>query len=63
MSKTTVKQAIDSFLLSYRVEGKSYGTVECYTGKLEGFRLYGINYDYPDIIDLTKSRLLPILPN
>lgn len=32
MSKkvTTVQEAIDSFLLSYKVEGKSYGTIEQY---------------------------------
>ena len=26
-------QAIDRFLLSCRVEGKSYGTIECYTDR------------------------------
>ena len=25
----TIKQAIDGFLLSCKVEGKSYGTIEC----------------------------------
>ena len=34
---TSIKQAIDEFLLSCRVEGKSYGTIECYGDKLKGF--------------------------
>ncbi len=33
---TTIKQAIDSFLLNCKVEGKSYGTIECYSDKLLG---------------------------
>lgn len=33
----TIKQAIDGFLLSCKVEGKPYGTIECYTDKLKGF--------------------------
>lgn len=53
MSETTVKQAIDGFLLNCEVEGKSYGTIECYTDKLRGFYWYATNYDYPDITDLT----------
>jgi len=28
------------------VEGKSYGTIECYTDKLKGFYWYATNYDY-----------------
>jgi hypothetical protein len=32
----TIKLAIDSFLLSCKVEGKSYGTIECYSGKPKG---------------------------
>ena len=27
----SVKQAISDFLLSCKVEGKSYGTIECYS--------------------------------
>ena len=30
-TNTTIKQAIDNFLLSCKVEGKSYGTIECYS--------------------------------
>jgi len=33
---TSIKQAIDEFLLSCKVEGKSYGTIECYSDKLKG---------------------------
>jgi len=28
---TTIKQAIDGFLLSCKVEGKSDGTIDCYS--------------------------------
>ena len=38
----TIKQAIDGFLLSCKVEGKSYGTIECYSDKLKGFLWYAI---------------------
>jgi hypothetical protein len=40
----TIKKAIDSFLLSCKVEGDSYGTIECYTNKLKGFHWYATNY-------------------
>jgi len=33
----TIKQAINDFLLSCKVEGKSYGTIECYSDKIKGF--------------------------
>ena len=47
-TKTTIKEAIDGFLLNCKVEGKSYGTIECYTDKLKGFYWYATNYDWPD---------------
>ncbi len=47
---TTIKQAVDSFLLSCKVEGKSYGTIECYSDKLKGFLWYTNNYDFPSDI-------------
>jgi hypothetical protein len=31
--KVGIKEAVQSFLLSCKVEGKSYGTIECYTLK------------------------------
>jgi len=34
---TPLKQANDAFLLSCKVEGKSYGSIECYSDKLKGF--------------------------
>jgi integrase len=43
-----LKQAAESFLLSCTVEGKSYGTIECYTDKLKGFLWYARNYHWPD---------------
>ena len=46
----TIKQAINEFLLSCKVEGKSYGTIECYSDKLKGFLWYATNYDWPDDI-------------
>ena len=45
---TTIKQAINGFLLSCKVEGKSYGTIECYSDKLKGFLWYATDYDWPD---------------
>ena len=32
---TTIKQAIDGFLLSCKVEGKSYGTIEYTTMSID----------------------------
>ena len=52
---TTIKQAIDGFLLSCKVEGKSYGTIDCYSDKLKGFLWYATNYDWPDDISACKS--------
>jgi hypothetical protein len=40
---TKIKQAIDGFLLSCKVEGKSYGTIDCYADKLKGFLWYATN--------------------
>jgi len=53
---TTIKQAIDSFLLSCKVEGRSYGTIECYTDKLKGFLWYATNYDWPDDISAITTQ-------
>ena len=59
---TTIKQAIDSFLLSCKVEGKSYGTIECYSDKLKGFLWYANNYDFPgDITAVTTHHLREFL--
>ncbi len=33
----TIKQAIDGFLLNCKVEGKSWGTIDCYADKRKGF--------------------------
>jgi site-specific recombinase XerD len=61
-SKATVKEAIDSFLLSCKVEGKSYGTIECYSDKLKGFLWYTNNYDIPsDIGKVTTQHLREFL--
>ena len=54
----SIKQAIDEFLLSCKVEGKSYGTIECYSDKLKGFLWYATNYDWPD--DITGTQILLI---
>jgi site-specific recombinase XerD len=59
---TTIKQAIDSFLLSCKVEGKSYGTIECYSDKLKGFLWYTKNYKWPDdISEITTQHLREFL--
>ena len=59
---TTIKQAIDGFLLSCKVEGKSYGTIECYSDKLKGFLWYATNYKWPkDISAMTTQHLREFL--
>jgi integrase/recombinase XerC len=59
---TTIKEAIDSFLLSCKVEGKSYGTIECYSDKLKGFLWYATNYKWPnDITAITTQHLREFL--
>ena len=59
---TSIKQAINEFLLSCKVEGKSYGTIECYSDKLKGFLWYATNYDWPDDIEaITTNNLREFL--
>jgi integrase/recombinase XerC len=61
-TKRTIKQTIDSFLLSCKVEGKSYGTIECYSDKLKGFLWYATNYDWPDdVTAITTNHLREFL--
>ncbi|MBN2396470.1 MAG: phage integrase N-terminal SAM-like domain-containing protein [Candidatus Atribacteria bacterium] len=61
-TETTIKEAIDGFLLNCKVEGKSYGTIECYTDKLKGFYWYATNYDWPDdITEITTQHLREFL--
>ena len=55
MSKVSVEQAISDFLLSCKVEGKSYGTIECYQDKLKGFLWYCKNYGLPDDIKAIET--------
>ena len=58
----TLKQGIENFLLSCRVEGKSTGTIGCYTDKLKGFLWYAQNYNWPnDIKDITTQHLREFL--
>jgi integrase/recombinase XerC len=58
MSKISVKQAVNDFLLSCKVEGKSYGTIECYSDKLKGFLWYCDNYDLPNDIKAIETNHL-----
>ncbi len=59
---TSIKQAIDGFLLSCKVEVKSYGTIECYSDKLKNFLWYATNYDWPDDIEaITTTHLREFL--
>ena len=55
---TTIKQAIDGLLLNCKVEGKAYGTIECYSDKLKGFHWYASNYDWPDDITTVTTQHL-----
>jgi len=58
----TIKQAIDGFLLNCKVEGKSWGTIDCYADKLKGFLWYANNYDWPDdIAEITTQHLREFL--
>ena len=58
----TIKQAINEFLLSCKVEGKSYGTIECYSDKLKGFLWYATNYNWPDdVTAITTNHLREFL--
>ncbi|MFC2035400.1 hypothetical protein ACFLUJ_04660 [Chloroflexota bacterium] len=59
---TRVKQAIDGFLLSCKVEGKYWGTIDCCRDKLKGFLWYANNYDLPNnIVELTTQHLREFL--
>ncbi|MFC1993056.1 tyrosine-type recombinase/integrase [Chloroflexota bacterium] len=59
---TAIKQAIEGFLLSCKVEGKSWGTIDCYRDKLKGFLWYAINYNWPDdITEVTTQHLREFL--
>ncbi len=59
---TTIKQAIDSFLLSCKVEGKSYGTIDFYAKKLKGFLWYAHNYNWiDDMGTITTSHIREFL--
>jgi hypothetical protein len=55
---SSVKETIDSFLLSCKVEGKSYGTIECYSDKLKGFLWYCENYGIPNDIKAIETNHL-----
>ena len=53
-----IKQVISEFLSPYKVEGKSYGTIVCYSDKLKGFQWYCDNYGLPDDKeDITTNHL------
>ncbi len=59
---TTIKEAINSFLSSCKVEGKSSGTIKYYSDKLKGFLWYTINFDFPgDITAVTTQHLREFL--
>lgn len=54
----SLKQAIDGFLLTCKVEGKSYGTIDCYSTKLKCFLWYANNYNLPDNVNLITTQHL-----
>jgi site-specific recombinase XerD len=57
-----IKEVINQFLLSCKVEGKSYGTIECYQDKLKGFLWFVTNHGLPDDIHaLTTNHLREFL--
>jgi hypothetical protein len=62
LSNISIKQAIDEFLLSWKVEGKSYGTIDCYQDKLKGSYWYASNFYWPDdISSITTNHLREFL--
>jgi site-specific recombinase XerD len=57
-----LRRAVSDFLLSCKVEGKSYGTIEYYSDKLKGFIWYCSNYELPeDIGDINTTHLREFL--
>ena len=58
MSNISIRQAIDELLLSCKLDGKSYGTIECYSDKLKGFYWYASNYHRPDDIGAVTTNHL-----
>ena len=50
---TSIKHAIDELLLSFKVEGKSYVTIECYSDKLKGFLNHVVKewWGQPDVAE------------
>ena len=55
---TFIKESIEGFLLNCKVEGKSWGTIECYEDKLKGFQWYATNYNWPDDISAITTNHL-----
>jgi|GEM_PF-3137045 len=54
----TLKEGITNFLMTCKVEGRSNGTIECYTDKLKGFAWYARTYDWPDDVSLITTQHL-----
>jgi hypothetical protein len=46
-----LKQAVDSYLLSFKVEGKSLATIEVYRSKLYLFLWYCQHFNLPDDVN------------
>jgi len=57
---TSIKQAIGGFLLSCKVEGKSYGTIECYSDKLKGFLLAFYALKPPAVLPPSIESIAPV---
>ena len=55
---TTLKEAINNFLMTCKVEGRSNGTIECYTDKLKRFLQYAKNYNWPDDVSAITTQHL-----
>lgn len=61
-TEMSIKQVVEGFLLNCKVEGRSYGTIECYSDKLKGFLWYADHYDWPDDIrEITTNHLRQFL--
>ncbi len=58
---TTVTEAIDSFVLSLRVEGRSQATLSSYGSIFRGLKWYADSHDWPDMAQVTTVHMRKFL--
>ena len=55
---TVIGQAIRDFLLTCKVEGRSFATIDCYTTRLESFQWYARHFHWTDDIGAVTTTLI-----